>query len=57
MKPKSAFNFMLVKQFIQTVYLRTTVEQLVEEVVELLMEFKAVSDKSEEPVERSGLAS
>ena len=32
-------------------------EQLVEEVFELLMEFKPVSDKSEEPLERSGLAS
>ena len=37
--------------------LRTTVEQLFKEVFELLMEFKPVSDKSEEPVERSGLAS
>ena len=44
-------------RFIQTVYFRTTVEQLVKEVFELLMEFKPVSDKSEEPVERSGLAS
>ena len=48
-----AFKFTLVKQFIQTVYLRTTVEQLVEEVFELLMEFKPFSDKSVEPVERS----
>ena len=55
MKPKSAFT--LVKQFIQTVYFRTTVEQLVKEVFELLMEFKPVSDKSEEPVERIGFAS
>ena len=52
LKPKSTFMFTLVKQFIQTVYFRTTVEQLVKEVFELLMEFKPVSDESEEPVER-----
>ena len=32
-----------------------TVEQLVNEVFELLMECKPVSDKSEEPVEREWL--
>ena len=54
MKPKSAFT--LVKQFIQTMYFRTTVEQLVKEIFELLlMEFKPVSDESEEPVEREWL--
>jgi len=55
LKPKSTFMFTLVKQFIQTVYFRTTVEQLVKEVFELLMEFKPVSDESEEPVEREWL--
>ena len=42
LKPKSTFKYMLVKQFIQTVYFRTTVEQLVKEVFELLNEFKPV---------------
>ena len=37
------------------VYFRTTVEQLVKEVFELLMEFKPVFDESEEPVEREWL--
>ena len=52
-EPKGEAQVRLVKQFIQTVYLRTTVEQLVEEVFELLVEFKPFSDKSVEPVERS----